>query len=123
MLAGRTVVRYFPCRCPLRVRPPYGPKTFYPNFRSATLYRASAWYFSLHYPLDRGSDLSLRYLSGLHGRYHGIVRIGLLLRRAGDDEQVRPGLHGLHRRPGGSLSAVGPLHRQVVRDDDALEAE
>src|ERR687898_3549528 len=87
------------------VSPPLWYGTFYPNSTLGELARPCATqrvvFLHPEHALDGGLDPLPRYLPGLHGLHHGVVRVGLLLRRARDEEQVRPGLDRLDRRPRG----------------------
>src|SRR5215211_1167147 len=75
------------------------------------------------HPTHRLPDAAPRYLPRLNGMDHGIIGVGLLLRRAGDYEQVGPRPDGPEGGLGHRAFAPGPGHRQIVGDDDAIEAE
>src|SRR5918993_5479466 len=58
-----------------------------------------------------------------YGLHDGIIRVGLLLRRAGDYKQVRPRPDGLDRGIGDGSSARSTRHGEIVRDYHAVEAK
>src|SRR5215210_1204050 len=75
------------------------------------------------YALDGLPDACARYLPRLDGGHHGIVSLGLLLRRARDYEEISARPDSLDRGLGRSSPALRPCHRQVVGHDHPLEAE
>src|SRR5829696_56752 len=72
---------------------------------------------------DGFPDARSRNLPRPYGLHDGIIRVGLLLRRAGDYEQVSPRPGGLDGSIGHGSFARGPRHGEIVRDDHAVEAK
>src|SRR5918994_3913141 len=74
------------------VSPPLWYGTFYPNSTLGELARhcATQQVVFLHpeHALYGGLHPLARYLPGLDGLHHGVVGVGLPLRRAGDEERV-----------------------------------
>src|SRR5215212_1548433 len=68
-------------------------------------------------------DARPRNLPRPYGLHNGIIRVGLLLRRTGDYEQVSPRPDGLDGSIGHGSFARGPRHGEIVRDDHAVEAK
>src|SRR5918998_2068651 len=85
------------------VSPPLWYGTFYPNSTLGELARPCATqrvvFLHPEHALYRDLDPLPRYLPGLDGSDDSVVGVGLLLRRAGDEEQVRTSLDRLDRRP------------------------
>src|SRR5215203_614117 len=68
-------------------------------------------------------DARTRDLPRPYGLHDGIIRVGLLLRRAGDYEQISPRPDGLKGSIGDGSFARSPRHGEIVRDDHAVEAK
>src|SRR5215210_2666334 len=81
------------------------------------------FFLDLEYAPDGLPDAGLRYLPRPGSLQDGVVGVGLLLRGTGNDEQVRPRLDRTHRGIGDHSPARSPRHREIVRDDHAVEAE
>src|SRR5215210_3848560 len=79
--------------------------------------------FDVFDTFNGGVNLLSRHLAGPHRCHDGLVGRGLFLGTARDQEQLSTGLYRLDRRPRRRPLAPRPLHRQVVRDDYALETE
>src|SRR5215204_3198900 len=107
-------------RVAFRVLPPLYLTTFYLKLAHPA---QVVFYLDPKHALDGFPDLCARYLTCLDGRHHGIVRVGLLLRRTGDYEEISPRPDRLDRGPGRTPSARRPRHREVVGDDHPIEAE
>src|ERR671913_15218 len=75
------------------------------------------------YASDGFLDALTRDLPHLDGLHYGVVSIGLLLRRTGDEEQISPRLDGFDSGTGDGSPARSPRHREIVGDDHAVEAE
>jgi hypothetical protein len=73
--------------------------------------------------LDGLLDPRSRDLPRLDGGQHGIISVGLLLRRTGDYEQISPGPESLECSLGRTISALRTGHRQVDGDDHPVETD
>src|SRR4028118_525884 len=66
---------------------------------AASAPRETVGFFNLDQPPHGVPYPRFGYPTRLDGRDNRVLGFGLLRRRAGDDEQVGPGLHGPNRRP------------------------